>query len=264
MTHDEFRILRTTTPGVTAVVASSRHSFAKHTHDQFGIGVIEHGAQKSVSGRGMVEAGTGDMITVNPGEVHDGMPIGDEGRTWSILYFLPELVAEAAANVFEDRRHAEIIHPVMADPLLAHRFRRLFRLLTSRSEPDLAGEAGLLEIVARVICERRAPVFVSPDIRHARAMIDDDPAAGHTLAVLAHEAGLSRFQLLRAFEKVTGLTAHAYIVQRRVDLARRLIAGGISLAEAAAASGFSDQSHMTRIFVSKYGISPGRFAGAIN
>lgn len=264
MTQGEFRMLSTSTPGVTAVRASSRHSFAKHTHDEFGIGVIEHGAQRSLSGRGMVEAGAGNLITVNPGEVHDGMPIGDEGRAWSILYFQPELVAEAAADVFEEDRQAEITHPVMADPLLARRFRELFRILTSRPEPGLAGESGLLEIVAQVICERRATIVAAPDIRHARTMIDDDPAAGHTLASLAREAGLSRFQLLRAFEKITGLTAHAYIVQRRVDLARRLIAHGVSLAEAAASSGFSDQSHMTRIFVSKYGISPGRFAAALN
>jgi AraC-like DNA-binding protein len=264
MTQGEFRMLQTTMPGVTAVVASSRHCFAKHTHDDFGIGVIEHGAQKSLSGRGMVEAGAGNMITVNPGEVHDGMPIGDEGRTWSILYFRPELVAEAAADVFEEDRQAEITHPVMADPLLARRFRSLFRILTSMPETGLAGESALLELIAKVICERRTPVVAAPDIRHTRAMIDDDPSAGHTLARLAREAGLSRFQLLRAFEKATGLTAHAYIIQRRVDLARRLIADGVSLADAAASSGFSDQSHMTRIFVSKYGISPGRFADALN
>jgi AraC-like DNA-binding protein len=264
MTQGDFRILQTTIAGVTAVVASSRHSFARHTHDEFGIGVIEHGAQKSLSGRGMVEAGAGNLITVNPGEVHDGMPIGDEGRTWSILYFRPELVAEAAADVFEEDRQAEITHPVMTDQLLADRFSRLFGTLTSTPDEGLAAEAGLLELVARVICERRVPVVLAPDIRHARAMIDDDPSASHTLAALAREAGLTRFQLLRAFEKVTGLTAHAYIVQRRVDLARRLIADGVSLAEAAASSGFADQSHMTRIFVSKYGISPGRFASALS
>ena len=263
MTQGEFRILQATVPGVTAVAASSRRSFTKHTHDEFGIGVIEHGAQRSLSGRGMVEAGAGNLITVNPGEVHDGMPIGDAGRTWSILYFRPELIAEAAADVFEERRHAEIAHPVMTDPFLANRFRGLFRILTSEVDPGVSGEAGLLEFVAQVICERRMPVVAAPDIRHAQAMIDDDPAAGHTLAGLAREAGLSRFQLLRAFEKTTGLTAHAYIVQRRVDLARRLIAEGVSLARAAASSGFADQSHMTRVFVSKYGISPGRFASAL-
>src|SRR5438132_3357423 len=42
------------------------------------------------------------------------------------------------------------------------------------------------------------------------------------------------------------------------SVARRLIARGTPLAEAAAAGGFADQSHMTRIFSAKYGVSPGR------
>jgi AraC-like DNA-binding protein len=74
---------------------------------------------------------------------------------------------------------------------------------------------------------------------------------------------LSRFQVVRAFVKATGLTPHAYLIQCRIDLARRLIGGGTRLAEAALASGFADQSHMTRVFVRRYGISPRVYAGAI-
>jgi AraC-like DNA-binding protein len=100
-------------------------------------------------------------------------------------------------------------------------------------------------------------------IRRARALIDDAPAVSVTLADLARESGLSRFQVLRGFARATGLTPHAYVMQRRIDLARSLIAGGIPLAEAAATSGFADQSHMTRQFVRNFGISPGVYAGAV-
>ena len=75
-------------------------------------------------------------------------------------------------------------------------------------------------------------------------------------------SGLDRFQVLRSFARATGMTPHAYLVQRRIDLVRRLIASGQPLAQAAVASGFADQSHMTRIFVRKYGISPGAYARA--
>jgi AraC-like DNA-binding protein len=51
-------------------------------------------------------------------------------------------------------------------------------------------------------------------------------------------------------------------MQRRIDLARRLIANGSPLADAAVTSGFADQSHMTRLFVRKYGLSPGAYAAA--
>ncbi|WP_449405942.1 helix-turn-helix domain-containing protein [Massilia phosphatilytica] len=57
---------------------------------------------------------------------------------------------------------------------------------------------------------------------------------------------------LRQFAGATGLTPHAYLIQRRIEAARALLARGAALADAAAASGFADQSHMTRIFIRTY------------
>ena len=91
-------------------------------------------------------------------------------------------------------------------------------------------------------------------------MIDDAPTEPLTLAELAEAAGLDRFQLVRGFARATGLTPHAYRLQRRIGLARRLIARGVALAEAALASGFADQSHMTRVFARTYRITPGAYA----
>lgn len=56
-----------------------------------------------------------------------------------------------------------------------------------------------------------------------------------------------------------GLSPHEYLVQRRLDMARHLIVGGADLARAAADAGFSDQSHLTRLFKSAFGLPPGRF-----
>jgi AraC-like DNA-binding protein len=44
---------------------------------------------------------------------------------------------------------------------------------------------------------------------------------------------------------------------RRLERARRLIAVDLPLADAAAATGFADQSHMTRQFKQAYGLAPG-------
>lgn len=117
MAKGQFRMLRSATAGIDAVEAETRHSFARHTHDQFGIGLIYQGAQKSLSGRGMVEAGAGDMITVNPGEVHDGAPIGDAGRSWRMLYFDPSVIATAAADISQGRSDAgEFASPALRTP----------------------------------------------------------------------------------------------------------------------------------------------------
>ncbi len=262
-----FKMIRCDVRGVEAVEAATHHSFPRHSHAQYGVGVIHSGAQKSYSGRGMVEAGPGDTITVNPGEVHDGTPIGDTGRSWSMLYFEPALIQEAADDIAEGRRGTcEFHHPAMTDAMTARVFLSLFSAMT-RSEGGSAAirrEELLLSLLAGVAGEgkgRSRPVPAS--IGWARALIDDAPAMPVTLAELARESGLSRFQVVRGFARATGLTPHAYLMQRRIDLARSLIAGGMPLAEAAVASGFADQSHMTRLFVRNFGISPGAYSDAV-
>lgn len=258
---------RSAVEGVEAVEAETRHVFARHTHEKFGIGVIHRGAQRSLSGRGIVEAGPGDVITVNPGEVHDGAPIGDAGRAWSILYFEPAILRAASDDISQGSAF-EFTLPVMRDAGLGGRFRELFSLFTGGEEETLAlrRDEALLLMVAKILRGGgfdAGPAGLPRAIWIARSLIDDDPTAPVTLACLARESGLGRFQLVRSFARATGFTPHAYLVQRRIDMARRLIAQGTPLAEAAAASGFAHQSHMTRIFVRKYGVSPGAYAGAL-
>jgi AraC-like DNA-binding protein len=259
-----FRVMHCAIEGIDAVEAETRHSFPRHMHEQFGIGLIHRGAQKSLSGRGMVEAGAGDAITVNPGEIHDGMPIGDHGRAWQMLYFAPRMIAEAIDDVTEGgTAEFEFHQPVISGSLIASRFRGLYHALTTETE-TIGGEEALLTLVAAVRPRPRALPSPSTKIDRLRALIDDDPARARTLADLADEAGLSRFQVLRSFAQASGLTPHAYMLQRRVNLAKHLIGRRVPLAEAALEAGFSDQSHMTRLFRRTFGISPGAYADAMS
>lgn len=254
-----FQVLRSGMAGVDAIAADSAHAFGRHTHEQFGIGLIERGAQRSASGRGLVEAGPGDLITVNPGEVHDGMPFDASGRRWRMLYVDPAAVLGAAADVAPGR-DLEFESPVIRDAALAARFRGLFGAATAVDADPLRDDAALLALVARLLQPaRREPPAVGAGVLAARERMDDDPADSPSLAVLAASAGLSRYQFLRAFSRLTGLPPHAYLLQRRVQQARRLVRAGLPLAEAAAASGFADQSHMTRCFVRSLGLTPGAF-----
>jgi AraC-like DNA-binding protein len=260
-----FRRLRCRSNGVEAVAADSTFAFGRHTHDQFGIGLIDRGAQKSASGRGLVEAGAGDIIAVNPGEVHDGAPIGDDGRAWRMLYLDSTVVAELAADIAEGQSltDGEFTQPTVRDERLAGLFGATFRAMTgcNGAWDGLEADETLLQLLGGLLQPRsvgRVPVHGG--IASARAMIDDDPVAVLTLTALANEAGLSRYQFLRGFARATGLTPHAYVMQRRIHRARRLIGSGVSLVEASAQSGFSDQSHMTRLFVRNFGMAPGAYA----
>ncbi|MFM2280656.1 MAG: hypothetical protein RLZZ444_2887, partial [Pseudomonadota bacterium] len=126
----DFQVCRTRMQGVEAVSANSNRAFARHTHDQFGIGIVLRGGQKSASGRGLVEAFAGDIITVNPGEVHDGIPFNAEGRSWSMLYFDCGLILDHFGDLAEGCSFEELHFPVLRDERAASLFLRLKAAVT--------------------------------------------------------------------------------------------------------------------------------------
>lgn len=80
------------------------------------------------------------------------------------------------------------------------------------------------------------------------------------LVELSAVAGLSIFHFARQFKQSAGLTPHHYLVRKRVERARELLAAtDLSLSEIAFAVGFSDQSHLTRHFRHTTGTTPGEF-----
>ena len=252
-------------PGIEAVALSSDRFFPRHAHDQFGIGVLHSGAQRSWSGIGPVEAAAGDVITVNPGEMHDGSPVQGRVRAWRMLYIDPGLVARALREDVPD--NVEIARPALRDPPLASRFARLFADLTAPSPEPLAVEEGVLRTLAHLLAShgsRSLPVRGSPpSVTRALRHMDEAPERPVTLAELAALSGVSRFQLLRGFARTVGATPHAYLLQQRVRLARRLLAAGRRPADAAAEAGFADQSHLTRAFTRQLGTTPARYRAAM-
>jgi AraC-like DNA-binding protein len=247
---------------------SGRH-FGKHWHSTYGFGVLERGAHSSASGRGAVEAYAGDVITTNPGEVHDGRPLGGPSRGWQIMYVEPALIASIAADSAFPGGRVEITRPAVNDPALRGSLRRLFRRLDewgSGSAETMACEESLVESVALLLGRYGTvplPRDGGGDMRRVRERLADDVLRPPTLGELAEMAGLSRYQVLRRFERAYGLPPHAWLLRQRAERARALIRSGMGLAAAAACSGFSDQSHMTRIFVRQFGFTPGAWRKAL-
>jgi AraC-like DNA-binding protein len=96
-------------------------------------------------------------------------------------------------------------------------------------------------------------------VRRVRDHLDGDIAADPGLDDLAVLAGLNRAHLVRVFRRATGTTPHAYLIDRRVRAARRLLARGEAPAEVAAACGFCDQSHLNRAFKARLAVTPGLY-----
>lgn len=92
---------------------------------------------------------------------------------------------------------------------------------------------------------------------------------------MAAAAYTSKYHLIRVFRRRTGLTPHQFQLQNRVRKAQRLLAGRetgapgesgapVTVAEAAQAAGFCDQSHLTRQFERVLGLSPAAYRAAVS
>ena len=264
--HGVVRVLSSPIPGVYATCSASARQFRRHWHDDFGVGVLRHGGQRWASRRGMVQAVRGAVINTVPGEVHDGSPLAGRPRHWDIVSFSPAVLDCMTGN---DAGMIDIRHPVIHDARLVLALRRwlvLFERWVSgeRSDVDvLAFESAMVECLAVYVSRygtRRIPVdAVDVDIAAVRDRLADPASPGPSLGELASSVGISRFQLLRRFTHLYGMPPRAWLLNRRVERARQLIADGERLSVAALRAGFADQSHMTRTFTRMYGFTPGEW-----
>lgn len=107
------------------------------------------------------------------------------------------------------------------------------------------------------------PIPYSPTVRRVKEFIDDAPEENITLAGLANLFDITRFQLIRSFSREVGITPHAYLLQSRVRLAKKLLSQGKRTVDVAVMAGFSDQSHLTHAFQKQTGITPGQYRSAV-
>ncbi|SME90373.1 transcriptional regulator, AraC family [Tistlia consotensis] len=243
------------------------HRYALHTHDSYVVGTIVGGCETYLLNGERRYAGVGDLCFVQPGEVHDGEPHG-EGYAYRMTYPTVALMRQVASEVTGRPVTAtpSFRAPVVHDPEAAARFAAAHRSLAEGDR--LAGDERFVSVLA-VILSRHADIgeAIVPGrenraVGRVRDYLDAHFAEDVELAELAAVAGLSRFHLIRAFRRETGLTPHAWLTDRRVRAARPLLAAGLAPGEVALACGFADQSHLTRAFKARVGVTPGRFRAA--
>ncbi|EPR39814.1 AraC protein arabinose-binding/dimerization [Desulfovibrio sp. X2] len=260
-------------PGLDLLAATYvTHRFVPHVHETYAVGVCLAGAE-GFSHQGSEHVLTpGAVATINPDDVHTGEAATPDGWVYRMFYPAPELVARLLGRAPEET--PRFAAPLAQDRELALRLARLHGALAALPL-DLARASLFCETFSEIFTRHASlpaprPEPGAPGLARAFALIreagsaenaGDGAEGGPALEVLAREAGLSPWHFLRSFRRRYGLTPHALLVQRRCAAAARLMRQGLPPAQAAAAAGFTDQSHLTRHFKRIYGITPGVYAG---
>ena len=242
------------------------YAFAPHAHEGFGIAIVESGAMAFEYRGATYIVPAGSVGVTHPGEMHTGQAVLETGWTYRTLLPASDWLQQAAEELTEcPSAIPYFASPVIHDTGLNQQLIALHRTLETSPSP-LERESRLLWSMAQLVRTYASPrpLVKSVGKEHRVVQLVRDYLMNHytaniSLNQLANLANLSPLRLLRTFRKQVGLPPHAYLNHVRVHQAKRLLAAGWSIADAALETGFTDQSHLHRHFKKMLGVTPGQY-----
>ncbi|UQY43803.1 AraC family transcriptional regulator [Mixta hanseatica] len=245
-------------PGVELYQAHiSRYAFEPHTHEAFGIGAIDFGAERFRYRGANHIAAAQSLVMMNPDELHTGESLGEEGWRYRMIYIDP-----ATLEALTGDRGWWFTEVVKADPLNAYRLSQAIAALWQAPD-SLTAHGQILQLVDLFRPWARIADKTVQEKGHRFDIVRDYLRASYaqpvSLAELAGLVSLSPFHFLRQFKRQFHVTPHQMLMAFRLFEAKRLLAQGKCAADVALSVGLTDQAHLTRAFAQRYGITPVRY-----
>lgn len=247
------------------------HDYAPHQHDAFVVAVTESGGSEFKSRGRSDEARESVLLVFNPAEPHSGRMGWSRSWRYRSLYLTQPAIDQVTADLGIDRP-AYFMRNVLGDADLIAAFGCLHRSLERGHDPLEEREllvASFGQLFARhgdgTHAIPTAPRDGAALSRVTKRMASQHAESGLSLEEMGLWVDMTPFQLIGLFKRTAGLTPHAYLTQLRLKSAIRQLKAGAPIADAALASGFYDQSALTRHFKRSFGITPLQYqrAGAV-
>ena len=245
--------------GVECLCADAmRHSYGRHCHDAYAVGVIEAGVGGNRC-RGADHFNTaGSIVVMNPGETHTGYAAGGGPLSYRMFYIQPRALLRALPEKSELPYFKPICIP---DPRWAHRLCELHRCLESSTDPmeNQARFNRIFCVFSACFAGNSKPAEAGRErsaIKKVKDYLQANYATPITIDTLAGLARLNRDYLIRCFSRAVGMPPYTYLTQVRVENAKKLLASGMPPVRAALEVGFADQSHLNRHFKKLTGTTP--------
>ena len=219
----------------------------------------------------------GDVLVISPQELHQPVFIPEKQHyeryvLWLNSSFLQQFVlpGQDMSQCFDTTKpeHTNLIRPEGATrELINYLFQQLVR---EQDSQEFATDLYCLSLLAQllVLVNRTAlRAGKAPEPRdnadslvyRILTYISEHYSEDLSLDFLANEFFISKYHLSREFSRVVGTSVHRYIVQKRLIMARQMMAAGVSTSEVSQRCGFGDYSNFYRAFTGEYQISPRKY-----
>lgn len=236
------------------------YGYPPHCHDTWTLLIVDSGAISYDLDNRQCGAVGQTVAILPPGVTHDGKPApGAPGFAKRVLYLEASFLRRSLIGAAVDQTNID-------DPVLRRALASFHHDLTGRID-SLSAETSLALIAERVAhhLETNQSNLARPEVgiaRQLRALLDANSVEPVTLTEAAAQLDRSKPHLIRSFTAAFGLAPHAYVIGKRVEIARKLLLDGVPTSEAAVAAGFYDQSHLTRHFKRHTSIPPAEYASS--
>ena len=266
-------------PGFTLYHAwgtNSEMPLTPHFHDEYLIcAQIEGSETFEISGK-LQEFSAGDLVLINPQQVHTGNAEGHEDLEYLSLYVDPVFVRELASRIGAPNLAPEFtVLGASSQWALIDDLKALLALVRDEETKASAAElTGALERVVTPVLEQfsnlRQPMLRSTNrvthrkiakaMEHIRGLDASVNPTSLSLDQLAEIAGLSKYHFLRQFSQTVGITPGAYLRTLRLcHAARKLRSSSQPILDIALSVGFADHPSFSRAFARHMGMTPSEY-----
>lgn len=237
----------------------SGFQFAPHRHDTYAIALTLQGVQCFDYCGAARHSLPGGVVVIHPDERHDGRPGTSDGFRYRSIHIEPAriqaMLGGSELPFIEQGTSTDprLVKPVRA--LLSDYARPLGALELDDALFDLSTALAALSMP-----RQRARRIDRGAAERAREFMLDHWDSDVSLTCLERATGRDRWKLSRDFRALFGTSPYRYLLMRRLERARDMLAGGQMSAEVAASCGFADQSHFIRHFRNAFGVTPRKWA----
>ena len=225
----------------------ARH-YPRHIHMRhWTAGWVHGGSVTLTTSEGTRKINAGQHYFIHPHEPHS-LDVGSES---SLLVFCFDSI-----HAFkEGETFLRQFSPV--SPLFETGEKSLADAIGNRCNPNPADRLNAPRNVAHL-----PDSTINRSVQAIMLLIQENPDRFSDIGQMAAYAGYSQWHFLRAFQKFTGITPHAFQLFCRLSHLRNLLRTDSTSAMAAALAGFFDQSHMHKVFKRHHGMTPDEFKQA--